>query len=368
MPLGDTCVGLLTLAALIGLLALAWVRSGDYLAAVLTPDRHTRLERLGYRGARREPGRSLRAPGAISWRCWRSRCASIVVLFVILVFQDRLPLSRELPGMGWSMALNTAVSFVTNTNWQSYAGESTLGYPAQMSGLAVQNFVSAAVGIAVAAALIRALMARRTDDVGNFWVDLVRINLRLLLPLSMIAAVVLMAGGVVQNLRRRELGRRRRPGADPARWSGGRPGGDQAAWAPTAAASSTPTPPIRTRTRLRGPTCSRPFCCWSSRSASPGPSRTMTGHRRQGPALLAVMVVLWAASVAATVWAEAGRYGLSAQAAGAAMEGKETQFGVWASRDLRGQHHGNLDRRGQRVARLDDPDGRRGAADQHAAR
>ena len=76
------------------------------------------------------------------------------------------------------MALNTAVSFVTNTNWQSYAGESTLGYTAQMAGLAVQNFASAAVGIAVAAALIRAFVARRADEVGNFWVDLVRINLR----------------------------------------------------------------------------------------------------------------------------------------------------------------------------------------------
>ena len=329
MALSDTSAGLLTVAALIGLLALAWAPVGDYLAAVLTPDRHTRLERLGYRGLGVNPD-SAQSARSYLLAVLAFSLASVVLLFLLLVFQDRLPLSRELPGMDWSMALNTAVSFVTNTNWQSYAGESTLGYLAQMSGLAVQNFVSAAVGIAVAAALIRALMARRTDDVGNFWVDLIRINLRLLLPLSLLAAVVLMAGGVVQNLadvssvgvagQVQTLPGGPVAGQEAIKLLGTNGGGFFNANSAHPYENPTPwTNLFETFLLLVIPfSLTRTFA-------------TMTGHRRQGRALLAVMVVLWAASVAATVWAEAGRYGLSAQAAGAAMEGKETQFGVWAS-------------------------------------
>src|SRR5690349_2154422 len=100
------------------------------------------------------------------------------------------------PALAW----NTAVSFVTNTNWQNYSGESTQGHLVQMAGLAVQNFVSAAVGIAVAVALVRGFARRHTDRLGNFWVDLVRITVRVLLPISVVAAVVLIAGGAIQNL------------------------------------------------------------------------------------------------------------------------------------------------------------------------
>lgn len=179
--MSDTVAGLLTIATLIGMLALACVPLGDYLAAVLTPARHNRVERGLYRLVGVNPN------GAQSARSYLLAVlafsgVSIIALFVILVGQGLLPFSRGLPGMGVPMALNTAVSFVTNTNWQFYSGEATLGYTAQMAGLAVQNFASAAVGIAVAAALIRALIARSSDQVGNFWVDLIRINLRLLLP------------------------------------------------------------------------------------------------------------------------------------------------------------------------------------------
>jgi K+-transporting ATPase ATPase A chain len=96
-------------------------------------------------------------------------------------------------------AWNTAISFTTNTNWQSYSGESTMGHLAQMTGLAVQNFVSAAVGIAVAIALVRGFARKRTNDLGNFWVDLVRGTLRILLPIAFVAAIVLIAGGAIQN-------------------------------------------------------------------------------------------------------------------------------------------------------------------------
>ena len=99
------------------------------------------------------------------------------------------------PALAW----NTAVSFVTNTNWQTYSGESTMGHLVQMAGLAVQNFVSAAVGMAVAVALVRGFARHRTNELGNFWVDLTRGTLRILLPISILAAIVLIAGGAIQN-------------------------------------------------------------------------------------------------------------------------------------------------------------------------
>ena len=99
------------------------------------------------------------------------------------------------PALAW----NTAVSFITNTNWQAYWGESTQGHLVQMAGLAVQNFVSAAVGMAVAVALVRGFVRRRTGELGNFWVDLVRGTIRILLPISLVAAVILIAGGAIQN-------------------------------------------------------------------------------------------------------------------------------------------------------------------------
>ncbi len=293
--------------------------------------------------------------------------ASLVVLFLILVFQDRLPFNRDLPGMGWAMALNTAVSFVTNTNWQSYAGESTLGFTAQMSGLAVQNFVSAAVGIAVAAALIRALMARSSDDVGNFWVDLVRINLRLLLPLSIIAAVVLMAGGVVQSFADvSSVGVAGQAQTVP----GGPVAGQEAIKllgtngggffnANSAHPYENPTPwtnLFETFLLLVIPfSLTRTFA-------------TMTGNRRQGrgPARRDGAAL---GGIGGGDGLGRGRPLRTVGAGGRCRHGGQgdpvRRLGLG---DLRRQHHRDLDRRGQRLARLDDPDGRRGAHDQHDAR
>ncbi|MBA2817349.1 potassium-transporting ATPase subunit KdpA [Candidatus Pantoea persica] len=118
----------------------------------------------------------------------------------ILLLQDRLPLNpQQLPALSWHLALNTAVSFVTNTNWQSYGGESTLSYFSQMVGLTVQNFVSAATGIAVALALIRGFASRTADALGNAWRDLTRIMLYLLLPLSLLMALLFVSQGSIQN-------------------------------------------------------------------------------------------------------------------------------------------------------------------------
>lgn len=126
---------------------------------------------------------------------------SILLLFVFLLVSGKLPLNLDDPAtpMTAALAWNTAVSFVTNTNWQAYSGESTMSHLVQMAGLAVQNFVSAAVGMAVAIAVMRGFARRHTGDLGNFWVDLVRGTLRILLPISVVAAIVLIAGGGVQN-------------------------------------------------------------------------------------------------------------------------------------------------------------------------
>ena len=124
----------------------------------------------------------------------------LVLLMAILLLQDKLPLNpQQLPALSWHLALNTAVSFVTNTNWQSYGGESTLSYFSQMVGLTVQNFVSAATGIAVAFALIRGFASRTADALGNAWRDLTRVTLYLLLPLSLLMALLFVSQGSIQN-------------------------------------------------------------------------------------------------------------------------------------------------------------------------
>jgi potassium-transporting ATPase potassium-binding subunit len=123
----------------------------------------------------------------------------IVVVFLLQMFQGSLPFHGDLPRVSWHLALNTAVSFVTNTNWQSYAGETTLSAFVQMTGLTVQNFVSAATGIAVMFALTRGIMGRTTKFIGNFWSDLVRSTLYILLPFSIVLAVILTGEGVVQS-------------------------------------------------------------------------------------------------------------------------------------------------------------------------
>lgn len=125
----------------------------------------------------------------------------LLVLFVLLLCQGALPFNpQHLPGLSWDLALNTAVSFISNTNWQAYAGESTMSYLSQMVGLTVQNFLSAATGIAVIFAFTRAWSRQQVTTLGNAWVDLTRITLWLLLPLSLLIAVFFIQQGVPQNL------------------------------------------------------------------------------------------------------------------------------------------------------------------------
>jgi K+-transporting ATPase ATPase A chain len=123
-----------------------------------------------------------------------------IIIFTLLILQGFLPLNpQNLPGTSWHLSLNTAVSFMTNTNWQSYSGETTLSYLVQMLGLTVQNFLSAATGMAVFVALMRGLTRKTTTDLGNFWVDMTRSIVYILLPLSIFLAVILAGQGVVQS-------------------------------------------------------------------------------------------------------------------------------------------------------------------------
>ena len=125
---------------------------------------------------------------------------TVLFTFLILRFQDHLPLNpQSFPGVAPDLAFNTAISFVTNTNWQNYAGETTLSYFSQMTGLVLHQFLSAAMGMAIAVALIRAIARRQMSTVGNFWVDMVRGTLYVLLPVSIVAAIILVANGAIQN-------------------------------------------------------------------------------------------------------------------------------------------------------------------------
>lgn len=140
---------------------------------------------------------------------WKSYALSLLafngagfgLLFLILMAQGLLPLNpQQLPGLNWQLAFNTAVSFMTNTNWQAYSGEASLSYFSQMVGLTTQNFVSAATGAAVAIALFRGIARQQTTHLGNFWQDLVRFCLYVLLPMALILALLLVWQGVPQSL------------------------------------------------------------------------------------------------------------------------------------------------------------------------
>jgi K+-transporting ATPase ATPase A chain len=187
------------LATVALLLGLAYRPLGDYMATVFTSRNDLRVERGFYRLIGVDP-----ASGQ-SWQMYLRSILAFSVIGVLFVYalqraQAILPMSLGLPAVPEGISFNTAISFVTNTNWQSYSPESTLGYTVQIAGLAVQNFVSAAVGLAVAVAITRAFSMRRSATIGNFWVDMTRGILRILLPLAAIFAVILVVGGVIQNL------------------------------------------------------------------------------------------------------------------------------------------------------------------------
>jgi len=191
-----------TIVALIAVLAIAWRFLGSYMVSVY--EGRTKwlafVERPIYR---------VIGVDADSEQSWQRYGASMIVFsgiailfsYVIFRLQGHLPLNpQHLPGVTPALSWNTAVSFVTNTNWQAYSGETTMSYLSQMGALAVQNFLSAAVGIAVAVTLIRGFSRKGSKTIGNFWVDLVRGTIYVLLPIAFLAAIVFMAQGALQTL------------------------------------------------------------------------------------------------------------------------------------------------------------------------
>jgi potassium-transporting ATPase potassium-binding subunit len=325
----DSVAGLLQIAALVCLLAAVYVPLGDYMARVYAGVSHLRVEQLIYRFTGVNPGVG-QSPRAYALSVVGFSLVSVVVLMGILVGQAQLPLGRDLEGMGFWMSFNTAVSFVANTNWQSYGGESTLGFTAQMAGLAVQNFLSAAVGMAVAVALIRGFARVRSGDLGNFWVDLVRGTVRILLPLAFLSAVLLMAGGVVQSFTDTTMTTL----AGHSQVLTGGPVASQEAIKVLGtngggffnANSAHPLENPNGFTNLLQVFLMLVIPISLTRTLG-----TLLGNRRQGLAVLGAMGVVMSISLAIITAAEAGGHSQSAQAAGAAMEGKETRFGEWAS-------------------------------------
>ncbi|MFJ2920871.1 potassium-transporting ATPase subunit KdpA [Streptomyces sp. NPDC087307] len=329
--MNDTLAGWLQVLALVVALGLSFHPLGGYMARVLTANHHGWAERLVYRAG------GVNGDADQKWPVYlRSLLAfsavSVLFLYAFLRLQNHLLLSLGTKPISTDQSFNTAASFVTNTNWQSYSGESALGHLVQMAGLAVQNFVSAAVGIAVVAALIRGFNRKKTDRVGNFWVDLTRIVLRVLLPLAFVFAVVLVAAGTVQNLHGIH---------DIATIAGGRQG---LTGGPVASQES-----IKELGTNGGgfynANSAHPFENPNAFTnlieiylmlviafSLPRTFGTMVGDKRQGYAVVAVMALIWGASVAVVTANELHDVSSTAgHAAGGMMEGKETRFGIWSS-------------------------------------
>jgi len=325
--MSTTTAGVLFILSVVLAIVLAYRPFGDYMYRALHPKRDSAVERGIFKLVGVNPN------GEQSWGVYaRSVLAfsavSILFLYLFQRVQDKLWLSLGFPPVKSDQAWNTAVSFTTNTNWQSYSGESTMGHLVQMAGLAVQNFASAAVGVAVAVALVRGFARSRTNELGNFWVDLVRICVRILLPVAVIGAIVLIAGGMVQNLS---------AGTDVSTVAGG------------------------TQTITGGPVASQEIIkefgtngggFYNANSSHPFENPTtwtnwiqvflillipfslprlfgrMVGQNRQGYAIAAIMAILALGSIIAVNAFQVDHAGTVPTAVGAATEGTETRFGV----------------------------------------
>ncbi|MEV5827628.1 potassium-transporting ATPase subunit KdpA [Spirillospora sp. NPDC052242] len=327
--MSTTVAGILFVGSLVLALALVYRPLGDHMYRVYSGTRHARVERVLYRAVGVKPDAEQ------TWAVYaRSVLAfsvvGVLVLYALQRLQNRLLLSLGFDPVKPDQAWNTAVSFVTNTNWQSYSGESTMGHLVQMSGLAVQNFVSAAVGMAVAMALVRGFARKRSEHLGNFWVDLVRGSLRILLPIAFAGAVLLVAGGLVQNF----------AAAD-----------DQVVRTVTGGEQAITGGPVASQEVIKElGTNGGGF--YNANSAHPFENGTawtnwleiflilvipftlcrtfgrMVGQNRQGYAILAVMATIALAGVTLVNAFQLAHHGTVPTAVGASMEGVENRFGV----------------------------------------
>ena len=325
-----TTAGVLFLLALILALAAVHVPLGDYMYRAYTTAKDSRIERAIYRTIGADP-KAEQSWGSYARSVLAFSAVSLLFLFFFQLLQGRLPLHLNDPGteMTPALAWNTAVSFVTNTNWQAYSGESTQGHLVQMAGLTVQNFVSAAVGMAVAIALVRGFARTRSGELGNFWVDLVRGTLRILLPISFIAAIILIAGGAIQNFALHT----------------------QVIDTLAGAQQTIPGGPVASQEAIKelgtngggffNANSSHPFenpTAWTNfveifllcmiAFSLPRTFGKMVGSTKQGLAIVAVMATIATLSVSLTMFFQLQAHGTVPTAVGAATEGVEQRFGV----------------------------------------
>ena len=331
--MSSTVAGIAFLVLLVAALAAVHAPLGDYMYRVYTSPRDLKVEKAVYRVI------GVDSKAEQTWRTYaRSVLAfsavGILVSFFFELFQEKLPLHPHDPAtkMTPSLAWNTAVSFVTNTSWQSYGGESTQGHLVQMAGIAVQSFLSGAVGMAVAVAVVRGFARNKTEELGNFWVDMVRGTLRILLPIAFIGAVVLLAGGIIQNFHLHDQVVTTLNGAQQTITGG-----------PVASQE-----PVKLITGDGGgfynAQSAHPFenpSAWTNGFeiflmflipfSLPRTFGRMVDSKKQGYAIAAIMGVLAAMSVALILLFQMGHHGTVPTATGAAMEGIEQRFGVFDS-------------------------------------
>ncbi|MFH9196810.1 potassium-transporting ATPase subunit KdpA [Streptomyces anulatus] len=322
--------GLLQLIALIAALALAYRPLGDYMARVYSSEKNYRPEKWIYKAIGANPAAEMHWPAYLRGVLAFS-AVSVLFLYLMQRVQGSLPGSLGFSSIDPDQAFNTAASFVANTNWQSYYGEQAMGHVVQTGGLAVQNFLSAAVGMAVAVALVRGFARSRTGELGNFWADLVRGTVRILIPISVIGAIVLVACGAIQNFSGiHQVGQFM---GGTQEWNGG------------GVASQEVIKELGTNGGgYFNANSSHPF-------ENPNPlsnlfeiflillipfslTRTfgrMVGSLKQGYAILGAMAVIWIGFTALMMWTEFAHRGPAFEIAGGAMEGKETRFGIAGS-------------------------------------
>lgn len=331
MTMSETWTAVGQISLLVAALAAVHLPLGAYLAHVYTSPRHLRVERLGYRLMRVDADAEQRWTSYL-FSLLGFSLVSLLALYAMGRLQEHLPMNLGVSAFDPAGAWNTAVSFVANTNWQWYSGEAAAGHVFQMVGLAVQNFVSAAVGISVAIALVRGFARSGTDGrVGNFWSDLTRTCVRVLLPMSLLAAVALLATGVIQSFD---------PHTAVQTVSGGSQhllGGPVASQeaikelgtngggffnANSAHPLENPSP-VSNLLEI--------FLILVIPFTLPRAFGLMVRDTRQGFAIVSVMGSLFLAGAALLTWAEMSGPGLAAQAAGGALEGKELRFGTAGS-------------------------------------
>jgi K+-transporting ATPase ATPase A chain len=329
---------------LIALLAVSTPILGSYLAKVYGGGRapgdrvFNPVERVIYRVCGIDPKREQRWT-VYAYSLLAFSLVSVLILYLQLRLQGHLPLNPDhMKGVSPALSFNTAMSFLTNTNWQNYTGESTMAHLTQMAGLAVHNFLSAAAGAAVAVALIRGLIRRRTGTLGNFWVDLTRTTTRLLLPLAFVGAFVLISQGAVQNFH----SARKVTTVEGATQSlPGGPIGSQESiknlgengGGPYNANAAHPFENPNPITNI--------FIIWFLLAipfAFPWAFGLMAGDLKQGFAVLAAMFALWIVGALIAMPIEAhgnkkltaigAQQAVTAAQSGGNMEGKETRFGA----------------------------------------